>query len=288
MWTATQRSAIGDLRDLPADVRRALESKSYRPMPAPRAGDWLTAHPESGQTYDDFVASRPHVPSDPRRVLTLLPFGDFQSAVTPETLRDYAAAFFALTARTLPVVSVDEVHATTRINPQTQRRQIRTGDVLAYLRARLPADAFSSCAFTLEDLYPDPSWNFVFGQASLHDRVGVFSFARYDPTFFGEPRTTTSDVKLVRRALNVMAHETGHMFGLSHCVYFACLMNGSNHLEETDRRPMHPCPVCLKKLWWSIRFDVAARFRALEAFYARVRFDDEAAWAHARLAETTS
>ena len=65
-------------------------------------------------------------------------------------------------------------------------------------------------------------------------------------------------------------------------------MNGSNHLEETDRRPMHPCPVCLKKLWWSIRFDVAARFRALEAFYARVRFDDEAAWAHARLAETTS
>jgi archaemetzincin len=35
----------------------------------------------------------------------------------------------------------------------------------------------------MEDLYPDPAWNFVFGQASLRERVEVFSFARYDPAF---------------------------------------------------------------------------------------------------------
>jgi archaemetzincin len=33
----------------------------------------------------------------------------------------------------------------------------------------------------MEDLYPEPSWNFVFGQASLNERVGVYSFARYGP-----------------------------------------------------------------------------------------------------------
>jgi len=32
----------------------------------------------------------------------------------------------------------------------------------------------------MEDLYPDPSWNFVFGQTSLPGYVGVYSFARYD------------------------------------------------------------------------------------------------------------
>ena len=34
------------------------------------------------------------------------------------------------------------------------------------------------------------------------------------------------------RACKVMVHEVCHMFGIKHCVYFHCLMNGSNHDEE--------------------------------------------------------
>jgi len=30
-----------------------------------------------------------------------------------------------------------------------------------------------------------------------------------------------------------MTHEIGHMFGIHHCVHFSCLLNGSNHLEES-------------------------------------------------------
>ena len=30
----------------------------------------------------------------------------------------------------------------------------------------------------MTDLYLDDRWNFVFGQASLRGRIGVFSFAR--------------------------------------------------------------------------------------------------------------
>jgi archaemetzincin len=44
--------------------------------------------------------------------------------------------------------------------------------------------AFCLNAVTMEDLYPDPQWNFVFGEASLPDRTGVFSFARYNPMFY--------------------------------------------------------------------------------------------------------
>ena len=61
-------------------------------------------------------------------------------------------------------------------------------DVLNFLRTKLPSDAFCILAVTMEDLYPDPTWNFVFGQASLTERIGVYSFARYDPAFYGEKR----------------------------------------------------------------------------------------------------
>jgi archaemetzincin len=33
--------------------------------------------------------------------------------------------------------------------------------------------------------------------------------------------------------MKVLTHETGHLFGLAHCVYFHCVMNGSNHLQKT-------------------------------------------------------
>lgn len=157
--------------------------------------------------------------------------------------------------------------------------------MLAYLESRLPADAFALCGFTHEDLYPEESWNFVFGQASLRERVGVFSVARYDPTFFGEPRRAGHERAMRRRCMNVLVHETGHMFGIAHCVYFACVMNGSNHLDETDRRPLHACPVCLRKLEHAIGFDARERYAALEPIYAEAGFDEERRWTRERIAE---
>ena len=86
----------------------------------------------------------------------------------------------------------------------------------------------------MDDLYPEPSWNFVFGQASLGERVGVYSFARYDPAFYGEKRGEDYEKVLLWRSCKVLVHETAHMFGLRHCIYFKCVLNGSNHLKESD------------------------------------------------------
>jgi archaemetzincin len=61
-------------------------------------------------------------------------------------------------------------------------------------------------------------------------------------------------------------------------------MNGSNHLRESDARPLSLCPVCLRKLQFGIGFDVAERYRRLLDFYCRTAdFDDEAAWVSKRL-----
>mgnify|MGYP000107882883 CR=1 FL=1 len=46
----------------------------------------------------------------------------------------------------------------------------------------------TAAAVTMTDLYPSEDWNFVFGQASLRNRVGAYSFARYDPAFYGKER----------------------------------------------------------------------------------------------------
>jgi archaemetzincin len=211
--------------------------------------------------------------------------GEFAADHSPsiERLREFAAAFFAMEVKALPAISLDASRFTTRRNPNTGNFQILTSDVLDFLKARVPSDAFCVLAITMQDLYPEPSWNFVFGQGSLRERAGVYSFARYDPAFYGEPRDSNYEPLLLRRSCKVLAHETGHMFGLAHCTFFNCLMNGSNHLGESDRRPLHLCPVCLRKLQWSIGFDVLERYSAMERVARTNGFNGEANWLSRRI-----
>jgi len=296
--------AIGSTKDLPENLRKALEpGGDFEPIPIPKPGDWLAVHREAGQTFDEFERSKPNRPDKTRSKIYLQPLGEFgfpQSGGPPkgqiplaEKLREYAAAYFAMQVEILPCLTLSGNTITTRINPHTRNRQILTGDVLVLLRKNLPADAFCVLAITMDDLYPDPSWNFVFGQASLRERVGVYSFARYDPAFYGNKRGKDYEEVLLRRSCKVLVHETSHMFGLTHCIYFKCVLNGSNHLRESDSRPVHLCPVCLRKAQYSFcniqqngtrtRFDVVNRYRNLFRFYQRSGLDGEAQWVANRL-----
>ena len=286
----TIRNAIGDLDGLPPVLQRAFtpDKNSFDPIPEPKPGDWLAVHNERGQTFEEFKASQPNRPGRNLHVIYLQPLGDFMPEQSPsnDKLREFAAAFFAMEVKVLPPVKIDHSTFVTRRNPITNNPQILTGDVLNFLKARIPADAFCILAITMEDLYPEPSWNFVFGQASLTERVGVYSFARYDPAFFGEAREKDYQKLVLRRSMKVLTHETGHMFGLAHCIYFSCLMNGSNHLQESDRRPLHLCPVCLRKLQFSVGFDVVKQYQALAQFDEMAGLDDEARWLLSRVEKT--
>jgi archaemetzincin len=283
---AERLRAIGPTRGLPETLRLALDAGSdFEPIPAPRPGDWLAVHPEPGQTFEDFGRSRPNRPDGTRRKIYLQPLGEFPRDRSPalEILKEYAASYFVTETEVFPSLAIDSLKFITRSNPYTRNRQVLTTDVLIFLRKRLPADAFCLLAITMEDLYPEPSWNFVFGQASLRERVGVFSFARYDPAFHGEERGKSYSETLLRRSCKVLAHETAHMFSLAHCIFFRCVLNGSNHLQESDSRPLSLCPVCLRKLQYSIGFDVVARYRQLFDFYRKVAFEPEARWVATRL-----
>jgi len=278
--------AIGRTQGLPIILQRALDpGTDFALIPAPKPGDWLAEHREVSQTFDDFVRVGPTKPDELRDKIFLQPLGQFPEgrSVSLETLKAYGSAFFAMDVEVLPPLAIDGSQLRTRINPYSRNRQVFTPDILMFLRSRLPPDAFCLLAITMEDLYPDPSWNFVFGQASLLDRVGVFSFARYDPAFYGEERGKDYQEVLVRRSCKVLAHEIGHMFSLQHCIFFRCVMNGSNHLQESDARPLSLCPVCLRKLHFSIGFDVVDRYRKLLDFYQRAGLDPETQWVSNRL-----
>jgi archaemetzincin len=278
--------AIGATNGLPAVLRRALAlDDSFQPVPVPGPSDWLAVHREPGQTFDDFRRSQPNRPDTRRRIIYLQPLGDFRAQQSPslETLRHYAADFFQMEVKALPPISISASGVTSRTNSMTGWQQVLTGDVLRWLQGKLPGDAFCLLGITMEDLYPEASWNFVFGQASLNERVGVYSFARYDPAFYGELRGKDYPALLLRRSMKVLTHETGHMFGLTHCVYFNCVMNGSNHLQESDRRPLHFCPVCLRKLQFSLGFDVVKRYEALAQCERQAGLEDEAGWVDRRL-----
>lgn len=187
--------AIGNIKDLPITLQRALiPNNDFEILPAPKSGDWLAEHFESGQSFDDFISITPVKPDRHQNKIYLQPLGGFIDGQSPslEKLKIFTAAYFMMDAKILPILPIMGSHLTVRKNPYTRNRQILTRDILRLLTKRRPPDAFCALAITMEDLYPDPSWNFVFGQASHQDRVGVFSFARYDPVFYGEKRKKIS------------------------------------------------------------------------------------------------
>jgi archaemetzincin len=281
--------AIGTLRGVQPAVRKAFEpGDDFDPVPVPGPHDWLTIHKEPGQSFKEYVRSVPVRPESGKNIIYFQPVGLFPEGKSPalNSLEEYARAFFTLEISVLPALSLTDHKLTTRINQYTGKRQILTIDVLYLLQINMPKDAYCVLAITMEDLYPEPSWNFVFGQASLRDRVGVFSFARYDPAFYGEPRTKDYGKHLLLRSCKVLAHETCHMFGLYHCVFYHCMMNGSNHLEESDARPLHLCPVCLHKLYYTIEFDVRDRYMEILQFHEKEGFHKEAGWIIKRLKNT--
>lgn len=289
---AKRAAAIGDVSGLPPVLRRAFaaDEEWFPLVENPGPNDWLANHPEPGQTFAGFLAEKHARPTKTTGILYFLPLGDFpgESAPSLAKLGDFATAFFGLKVSVLPAVPVKKVPAKTRTNRNTHKPQMLSTDVLEWLTRQLPADGFCIIAITMMDLYPEESWNFVFGQASLYERTGVFSFARHDPAFFGEERGVGFERYILERAAKVLAHETGHMFGIRHCVYFRCVMNGSNHLGESDSRPLHLCPVCLRKLHSATGFNVVRREGALHEYFKAAGFTTEQEWSRRRIEQLQS
>ncbi len=234
-------------------------TKVAQPKLPSQEGDWLTEHPEDGQSLAGHQADCQPVAG---RTIYLVPTGELQAseagARVMDLLEPLLAAHFQLKVKRLP--ALDRAIAGKSERKNDFGPQWLTQDILAALLKLRPDDAAAVMAITTVDLYPDPTWNFVFGEASYDQRVGVMSLAR------------TGDLELekelvLKRSYGTAMHEIGHMFQLQHCVAWECPMNGCNHQEESDSRPLEPCPHCLAKLMRATGLDPQKRWTELRAAF---------------------
>lgn len=258
------------VESLRADIKKI--EPFFEPMGIPGQFDWLKTYKEPGQTFDEYISSNPTLPTDERRTIYIQPIGRFnaQQSQIIKTTADYMEAFFGL-----PVKMLDTKPRPPKLNEPDQRnidypphRQLRSGYFLERMPKELPSDAAALIAFTDEDLYPDSSMYFVFGQASLENRVGVWSLYRLDDQADFDT--------FLRRTMKIAVHETGHMFSMRHCTKYECVMSGSNHLGETDRRPIDTCPECMAKICWMTKQSPAERYSRLAEFAENEGMEEEA------------
>jgi archaemetzincin len=254
----------------PEGLNVAIEKvrRLHKVLGPPQPGDWLETFIEPGQTFEEYLKANPTRPEGARRVLYVQPLGSFTPAQTRVVAlaADYMSRFFNLPVRVLAPAPLGKVpRAALRDSPMGNGKQVKAGYITSeILRPALPADAAALIGFTSSDLYPDETLNYVFGQASLSDRVGVWSLY-----WLGRPDLSEDDFKFtLLRTLKVAAHETGHMFSLQHCTKYECVMNGMNSLSEADRHPLDACPECMAKLCWAAGADPRERYRRLAAFFA--------------------
>lgn len=233
----------------------------------PVYGDWLYTRKEKGQTFDQYFKSRHIVPTKEANIIYVLPIGNFNALQKKqiELLNEYLEIYFQLKTKTLEPISNDVV-------PNSSRRimdgheQLLAGYLLTdVLKEQKPSKRIALMGLSELDLYPKPEWNYVFGLASYHDKIGVSSIYRLQD---GELTSENFDLCL-SRLLKISSHEIGHMFGLHHCITANCVMNGTNSMSETDKNAIRLCSVCQRKLNSCILYDNKKRLEDLEKYFKR-------------------
>ncbi|KAK3106886.1 hypothetical protein FSP39_002090 [Pinctada imbricata] len=282
--------------NVPADLSKYLlpDLELFKEMRKPKRGDWLAENKERGQTFKQFLISIKPFPNRISNTIFLQPlvFNEDpipKSILTP--LSDFASTFFGMPVKVAKRKNL-KGKVKGRINDYSKNYQVSGPEVLSIMVSEkmIPREAFCVAGITFCDLYHHEEHNFVFGMANLSGSSGVYSLARYlsnfaesENTEFHPEREEGGLETIIKRACKTMCHEIGHMFGITHCTHFDCIMNGSNSLEESDRRTIFLCPICLRKLHSSIGFDIVDRYRKLKEFWEEHQQEQEVAWLQKRL-----
>ncbi len=284
---AGERTAVAVEEAPPEAVSYWENDGSFTPLGEAKPGEWRARFSERAQSFDQWATGPRKHPDEERKTLYLQPIGSFEdSELDLDKLGVFAELYFRMPVVVRRPIDPGELEVRSRKNPYHGQTQWLTGDLLAQMHKRLPDDAYAMLGLTMTDLWPGEGWNFVFGQATFSERVGIHSFVRYDPASplsHGAPYGLDRRKTMMLRAMKILTHETGHMFGIRHCLHYECNMNGTNSLRELDSQPMHLCPVDLRKLHAATGLDPAARYYDLAEFYERQGFDEQARFARRRM-----
>jgi archaemetzincin len=265
------------------DHLRFLESSLqslHRVKPNPIPGEWLFHNKELQQYPHQFLLNHPDILEEKREKIYIQPIGSFSPKQEEilEITTEYISVFYNVQCMILDSISSSEIPKSHRrtvqfLDGQFEKEQLQTTYIMdKILTPNLPEDARAYMGFTAMDLYPDENYNFVFGQGKVGGYVGIYSINR-----LGYPDWDSTEYKnCLLRTMKLATHELGHIFGFRHCVHYECIMNGSNSLEETDRKPFYLCPYDLLKVSQGLSIEEAYRFDKLTSFWTKYQFKEQA------------
>lgn len=244
----------------PYERLKAINTLKQKPV----AGEWLAHHSENGVSVKAYKQRRPIRPGKQYKTIYVQPLGRFtkDEEKIVKLSAGYMAIYFSVPVKILKTLPLSLAPKNARRHQFGSEQILSTWVLDSLLLPRRPKDALAYIAFTASDLWPGDGWNFVYGQASLRERVGVWSMHRN-----GDPTKSKESFKLcLRRTIKTATHETGHILTIGHCIAYDCNMNGCNHREESDSRPLANCPICLYKICWNTQADPIKRFENLAGF----------------------
>lgn len=83
------------------------------------------------------------------------------------------------------------------------------------------------------------------------------------PSLSSRPSVAALSSLWLNRVCRTGSHELAHCLGIDHCVYYACIMQGSSSIREDARQPPYLCPIDMAKLVRATGTDESERYRAL-------------------------
>lgn len=264
------KEGLGNLSD---SMEFVLQKNQFY-IQEPKSGEWLELNKERGQTFTEYWNKnsniKPIQPTEQRKKIYIQLYGDFDETQLRlmDSVQRFLSVFYELPIERLEQKRLDSTQLDTA-NWRVHKRngfQVKTGFILDSLEKNLPSDGVLLVSFTTNDLYPSEKWNFVFGQARLYDRVGVWSMKR-----FGEATLISQDADAfnlaLQRTCKTAVHEIGHIFSLQHCIFYRCAMQGANNLTELDGHPSYFCPACDAKIISNLKLPLSQRYENLATFW---------------------
>lgn len=257
-----------------ADSMEFVLQKNQFYIEEPKSGEWLERNKERGQTFTEYWNKNTNISpiraTEQRKKIYLQLYGSFDKTqlCLMDSVERFLSIFYELPIERLAHKKLDSTNLDTT-NWRVHSRngfQVKTGFILDSLEKNLPEDGVLLVSFTTNDLYPNKKWSFVFGQARLYNRVGVWSMAR-----FGDVEAMKDDIDIfnlaLKRTCKTAVHEIGHIFSLQHCVFYRCAMQGANNLTEIDGHPSYFCPICDAKVISNLNLPFSQRYENLAAFW---------------------
>lgn len=232
----------------------------------PEPGEWLPEHPESGQSFAQYVASEPQRRTREQHKIYVCMVGEFSESQQRilTTTREFLGVYYDAPVIVRREIGADKKLDMKRLEATGKWQFIMANRLLDQLSRELPDDALAYIAFVADDAWPathaQQDCRYLFGRIRPQNRVAAWSLAQ-----FGDP--SESDEKyqqVLRLTLMTAVHETGHILSLPHCVEFVCCLNGVNHLREAEQKPLVFCPTCYRKLCWNLQIDPVSQLKRLE------------------------